>query len=1695
MLDVFDYQGNKVCSLFDSGTNAEGQAYDIVWVKERGGWKEISFKLPYTMSRLAVEQQIASGNVVFDLDEYLSHLYATGEPYHIQQYQLTNGDLCYEEKTSAHEVTNFRWAFIKNEYLLRLRYGSLTDWYIIHEPKRRKDGRGITNEITCSHRSTILKTKNLYMTFESGSTSGVTADEINGVGTIRELLEQVVVNTGWMLADNGDIDSLYETGSEESPVEKVRSFSSSGKEGAYKLITDICSLFGAYPEFWYDGDQGMITIWSEKHAQPQIELMIGRDLDSIEVSYNSEDLITRLYVEGDYGQDQYVGIDDAPDYVDEEGNPYGLSYILNFDYYREVGLFTPEHEAAYTRYMQDIVSKTAEVRDSYSDVVAKQNELGSLWGVFTYVLYVLQNGVIKDTWTGVSGKYRMTADYLEFKKDDVLRIYKIDPNDATRTIMREVTLQVDGQPTFDQNDKYVLKCITPPVGQLGVKETGVDAAVAIRDEAQKKLNELLIEVGEDTPAPDSRIGKQIAKYEETIAAQNKKITELMEGKPATDTDAMITSDQEPAVPVVGMLWMDTSHLQSVENLLKVCTAVTNGQATWEIIEFVPEYVPGVRELSKQALQAREELGALEETYKGYVIDQGDIESDFIIAMGDLLKDGYWANENYAIGQENALYHDAVEKLNVLSRPKITYRLGFASLLGAVGYTEDQLKLNAAARIYDATLGVNDILFVSKITRYLDNPSKDTVDVTNESVTLSGVSLDGILSRMTALSNMLQQKKTMYERAGAISDLGTLRTDLLEGKINLLTTQLSSALSNWYTDEKGNLIFESSTGDSAMMLTGEGWMIADGRKDDGSWNWRTAASGRGIVADEITTGYLSADRIEAYSITADKLSSDVGQQLILSSDTAIRSTVREIMENMQAEDLDLRISSTMANFQIYDPNAGGGYAPDWREQNMVLVPIITLGGIPVVYDDTATAPAYEEQPYTVGDYCTYDGKEYRCMVEISVAEEWNETHWTEVILSHNHFSITWTKQNDSLTQYETVTDGNLVISGNFNTLTQFDSVTYICKVQYKNTIAPAEYTISKVTNTLQTRSIELSGQQMFHYDENEVVTPSSIILTAHPENVDIVGWQFKNSEGNWEAYPGHSSSFNSASLYVYPDDDIFVDDMATIRILSSSDDVSDQIVIVRVRNGQAVTQVWLTNENYVFSADKDGKIPETAVETDVVCYRGGTKINLSAGNVTVGELPTGMTVEKTSRETGEVRLTFRVSDGATFDDVTSGAIPIVIDDPVENIDEEFTVYFKFAKVISGGAGAPGRDGAGIESIETFYMLSDSPSNPPEFDSTDRNSRLGQFRLGVSWLGVEGGSDSGYVMTDALPYLWAYDIITYTDGRVVQTSKHVVGARGEKGASGVNLMLTTPYGSVFVLGELDTLPIQAMIYEGATVVDSSNLIFSWWKIQGQSETYLSDELGSTLNVNRESVVSATTFRCSVVYRGVTYTNSITLTDKTDNIIVSPQEPTPPRVGMLWLDTSRTEASIDLLKRCTGVVNGVGVWEEVSVSQSDLKYIDQTLVTYSNEILQLRDSITSTVTKDELDSQLREHEESVVSQMSDKFSIQINRVTTDITGLDNTVKELQGTVGTYFDFTTDGMIIGKNNSSGVNPFRVKIDNRKMSFMQDTQEIAYISNNAMYIKEARIDEKLAIGDVDNGWWEWITVGDQGLALKWRQS
>ena len=208
-----------------------------------------------------------------------------------------------------------------------------------------------------------------------------------------------------------------------------------------------------------------------------------------------------------------------------------------------------------------------------------------------------------------------------------------------------------------------------------------------------------------------------------------------------------------------------------------------------------------------------------------------------------------------------------------------------------------MELNSTARIYDTELDVNDVVYVTKITRYLDDPKKDTVEISNEDITLSGKTFDSILGRITRLADLIDQKNSLFSRAEAISGDGSIYMDRLNGTIDILKNKLLSSSSSWYTDDYGNIIFESVNGKSAMMLCGEGFMIAYGKTDDGDWNWRTFGTGEGFTADAIITGYLSADRIEAGSITVSKLSSGVGATIDLSENNSIKSIVEDATKNV------------------------------------------------------------------------------------------------------------------------------------------------------------------------------------------------------------------------------------------------------------------------------------------------------------------------------------------------------------------------------------------------------------------------------------------------------------------------------------------------------------------------------------------------------------------------------------------------------------------------------------------------------------------------------------------------------------------------------------------------------------------------------------------------------------------------------
>ncbi len=814
-IDIYNYNREKVVNLYDSALDSPGQAYDIVHVNELNGWQELTFVMPYVME-----------------EEY-----------------------------------NHRWDYIKPEYKVCLTVGNVREWFSIQQPKAKRDSKAINNTVKCTAECDILKTKNIYAEF----------DDENGIGTLAELATKVLTGTGWTL---GYYDIPLE---EDGETEKIRSLKSSGKAGAYKLITTLCDLFKVYPVF--DSDAHTVNFYGLTNRDIHREFLIGgaskekADVEgggsiigvgiigimvvgydstgsflkegnvvssaygvtALTVEKDSSKIITRMYVEGEYGDDGYVGIDSV--------NPTGLTYIMNFDYYRDAGLFTPEHEEALATYEEEMSAIVRGIREYSAWIATKSNELNRLWGQWKYVEYIIENGQIT--------KHILGGDVEEedatIAKDDLILIVGKDGDNYT---YRTVNAGTGGSVSFVSTDEYAIKYILAnpqdkgqtwfepkyfkPAGYIGFKEVSIEAKEAANKDLDRQIaivDETIQRfIDQGLPVPQSLIDER-ARY---VAQKNENLSDIQgiyDGNPGTE---------EGSTEAVGL-----------------------------------------KEMTYKAMEMRSQLEEHQAHLDDLIAEQTTVENAFVSAMGDFLKDGYWSNKNYIEGQEQALYDDAVEVLASMSQPSVKYTVQRANLSANLGYKVEDFRVNSQIRLYDPFLGVNDLVYIKKITKYLDAPWKDTVEIANEKdITISGQSLDSTLSRITTLASSLDERQSLYERSQAIGSNGTFSVERFEGMIDTLRNKLDSAVSGWYTDDNGNIMFISADGQRAMKLTGEGLAIAPNKNADGEWNWRTFGDGRGFTADLIVAGIIKANLIEAGSITVDKLASNTGNEIDLSGNAVV-----------------------------------------------------------------------------------------------------------------------------------------------------------------------------------------------------------------------------------------------------------------------------------------------------------------------------------------------------------------------------------------------------------------------------------------------------------------------------------------------------------------------------------------------------------------------------------------------------------------------------------------------------------------------------------------------------------------------------------------------------------------------------------------------------------------------------------------
>ena len=213
-------------------------------------------------------------------------------------------------------------------------------------------------------------------------------------------------------------------------------------------------------------------------------------------------------------------------------------------------------------------------------------------------------------------------------------------------------------------------------------------------------------------------------------------------------------------------------------------------------------------------------------------------------------------------------------------------------------------------------------------------------------------------------------------------------------------------------------------------------------------------------------------------------------------------------------------------------------------------------------------------------------------------------------------------------------------------------------------------------------------------------------------------------------------------------------------------------------------------------------------------------------------------------------------------------------------------------------------------------------------------------------------------------------------------------------------------------------------------------------------------------------------------------ITLSDLNDPII-SGTEPQNPAIGQLWLDTS---AETDALKRWDGAA-----WIPSGISPEDVENIYANIERNRTAIQQTESAIRMTVEQYNMEmasalAGLETSLQSAISQTAKDITFAFNEATNYTVAATGDILEYINQIQSYQRFSADGLELGVLGS----PFLARLGNTKLSFLQDGKEIAYISNNRLYITEARITSKLSMGTEENGCFEWIT-NEAGLALKWR--
>lgn len=154
------------------------------------------------------------------------------------------------------------------------------------------------------------------------------------------------------------------------------------------------------------------------------------------------------------------------------------------------------------------------------------------------------------------------------------------------------------------------------------------------------------------------------------------------------------------------------------------------------------------------------------------------------------------------------------------------------------------------------------------------------------------------------------------------------------------------------------------------------------------------------------------------------------------------------------------------------------------------------------------------------------------------------------------------------------------------------------------------------------------------------------------------------------------------------------------------------------------------------------------------------------------------------------------------------------------------------------------------------------------------------------------------------------------------------------------------------------------------------------------------------------------------------------------------------------------------------------------------EQTDIQISSAVEQESDKIRSEVSETYVTGNQLNEVKSTIEQQSDQLEFRFANINGELQNVSDALAENQELLEEYIRFKGALMELGKLG----NDFTAELSNEKLAFKQNGVEIAYISNNKLYITDAEVSEHLAMGKSDRGYYDLYVRSNGHLTLKRRR-